>query len=493
MRYLLLIPILLPIIGGTSIFLFRFQNRKARSWYILSLLIVNSVLVWGLALGSFQETLLLAQFAQNLQLTFFIDGPAKVFSCLVATLWIPASIYAFEYMEHEKVTLSRSEGWLNSFFAFYTITYGVTLGLAYSGNPLTMYVFFEALTLITLPLVIALQNNKSINAGRRYLRYMLGGAAFGFITLVFLIMYGDSTVFTSKGMIDFAMHSDQKDLLLLVFVVGFCGFGVKAALFPFGRWLISAAVAPTPVTALLHAVAVVKSGAFVLIRLTYYCFGADQLRGTWAQYVVLIIVAVTVVYGSTMAVKETHIKRRLAYSTMSNLSYILLGVVMMSPAGIVAAFSHLVFHAFMKINSFFCAGVMIQRGERVYVDELNGIGREMPLVTGCFTIAAISLTGIPPLAGFVSKWQIADSILGSGDPALYIGLAALLYAALMTAVYMLTMVIRAWFPPKGSAVIGLARQKQNWYFCGPLVFFTVIVIAFGFTAQPLISFFMTFI
>jgi len=316
---------------------------------------------------------------------------------------------------------------------------------------------------------------------------MLGGAAFGFITLVFLVVYGDASLFTTAGMIDFSAHPEMTDLLLLVYLCGFLGFGVKTAMFPLGNWLISASVAPSPVTALLHAVAVVKAGAFVLIRLTFYCFGAENLSGTWVQYSVFAIVAFTICYGSTMAVKETHFKRRLAYSTMSNLSYILLGVAMMNQVGMVAAFCHLVFHAFMKICCFFCAGVVMQRGDRNYVDELDGVGKEMPLVMTCFTIAGISLVGIPPLSGFVSKWKLAESALATADPILTIGAAVLLYSALMTAVYILTIVVRAWFPVKDSSVTNLTASV-GWRMKLPLVFFTVIIVLFGLYAQPLISF-----
>ena len=487
MEYLILVPVLLTIAAGALLYAFRFQSRRVREIYLLAVLVINCVLVWIIALDSPGEPLLIARFADNLHLTFFVDGPAKIFSCLVATLWIPATIYAFDYMEHEKQHLERTEKWVNAFFAFYTMTNGITIGLAYAGNPLTMYVFFEALSLVTLPLVIHLQNNRSVRAGRKYLRYMLGGAAFGFITLVFLLVYGDAGMFTTDGIINFSAHPEMTDLLLLVYLCGFLGFGVKTAIFPFGNWLISASVAPTPVTALLHAVAVVKAGAFVLIRLTFYCFGAENLSGTWVQYAVFALVAFTICYSSTMAVKETHFKRRLAYSTMSNLSYILLGVAMMNKVGFVAAFCHLVFHAFMKICCFFCAGVVMQRGDRNYVDELNGVGKEMPLVMGCFTVAGLALIGIPPLSGFVSKWKLAESALATTDPVLILGAAVLLYSALMTAVYILTVVVRAWFPAKGSDVTNLTSEV-GWRMKLPLVFFTVVIVLFGLHAQPLISY-----
>lgn len=486
MKYLLLFPVVFPVLCGFFLFGAKFKNHKTREWLIIIELCINTAMVWVLAFLK-PDLVTVAKFADNLQLSFFLDRPAMLFSCMVSVLWIPATIYAFEYMEHEREHLGRDERWINVFFAYYVMTYGITVGLAYAANPLTMYIFFEALSLVTMPLVIHLQDNKSIIAGRRYLRFMLGGAAFGFISLVFMIMYQSGDVFRYGGILDFSGAAAGKNLFLFVFICGFCGFGVKTALFPFGQWLISASVAPTPVTALLHAVAVVKGGAFVLIRLVYYCFGTEYLRGTWAHYTVLGLVCATIIYGSTMAVRETHLKRRLAYSTMSNLSYVLLGVVTMSKVGLVAAFLHMLFHAFMKIDGFFCTGVVMQRERRTYVDECNGLGKKIPLVMVCFTVAGLSLTGIPPLSGFLSKWFIADGLIQEKNVAFYIAVGVLLYSALCTAVYMLTTATRAWFAPKGSEMLDLSESKTGWKTYAPLVFFTLMVVLFGLLSNPLIG------
>ena len=270
---------------------------------------------------------------------------------------------------------------------------------------------------------------------------------------------------------------------------------MKAAIFPFHGWLPSASVAPTPVTALLHAVAVVKSGAFAIIRLTYYSYGAGFLKGTWAQWVVMGAAMVTIVYGSTMAVKEINFKRRLAYSTISNLSYILLGATMMSPLGMVAALSHLVFHAFMKICGFFCAGAVMHRTGKEYVYELDGLGYKMPVTFACFTIASLSLIGIPPFAGFISKWNIAQSAVDCGAPMAYAAVGVLLYSALMTAVYMLTVVVRAYFP-KTLTVDGnddgqgdASVSDPGWKMKLPLIVFASAIILLGLCSRPLVHYF----
>ena len=272
--------------------------------------------------------------------------------------------------------------------------------------------------------------------------------------------------------------------------LAFMGFGVKAAVCPFNAWLPQAGVAPTPVTALLHAVAVVKSGAFAIIRLTYYSFGVDFLKGTWAQATVMLVVMFTVVYGCSRAVKETHLKRRLAYSTISNLSYILFGVTIMTPAGLVGALTHLIFHAVIKICSFFCAGAVIHQTGKQYVHELDGMGYKMPCVFGIFTVSALALMGVPGLAGFISKWNLASAAVESGNPVAYFGIACLLISALLTAIYMLSIVVRAFFPEKGFDDSQIKENKDpNWKMLLPLFVFVFFIVAFGLYSQPLTDFF----
>lgn len=373
---------------------------------------------------------------------------------------------------------------------FYTITYGVVLGIAFAEDLMTMYFFYELLTLVTLPLIMYSLSREAILASRKYLYYSLGGAAFGFIGLIFVIVYAASPDFVLGGSLDIAKIGDKSNILLLIYVLAFLGFGVKAAVCPFNSWLPDAGVAPTPVTALLHAVAVVKAGAFAIIRLTYYCFGTEFLRGTWAQNVVMAVVIFTIVYGCSRAVKETHMKRRLAYSTISNLSYILFGVTIMTPLGLVGALSHMVFHAIMKICSFFCVGAVMYKTGKNYVYEIDGFGRKMPCVFGIFTISALALMGVPGLCGFVSKWNLANAAIASDNPLAFIGTAALLISALLTAIYMLTMVIRAFFPEKDFDYDAIADIKDpNWHMLLPLFLFVAAMLFFGLHSAPMVGFF----
>ena len=355
------IAIFIPIILGIAVLFIPFKNRKQMMIYIESVILLTSVVAVMLILNRPDDLFILFSFAGNLKVGFDLDGVGNVFVGIVSLLWPLATLYAFEYMEHENHQ--------KTLFAFYTMTYGVTLAIALAKDILTMYIFYEMLTLVTLPLIIHSLSKDAIHATRKYLYYSLGGAAFAFIGVVFILIYGSSPDFTAGGVLNLLALGDKKDLLIFIYFLCFCGFSVKAAMCPFSSWLPTAGVAPTPVTALLHAVAVVKAGAFACIRVTYFSFGTELLKGSWAQNVILCLVIFTIVYGCSRAVKETHIKRRLAWSTVSNLSYILFGCVLMTPAGLLGALTHMIFHAVMKITSFFCAGSIMHKTHKNYIEQ----------------------------------------------------------------------------------------------------------------------------
>jgi len=490
---ILLITILIPFVGGALLFgaktrdsqkedlNVRENSYKKIQIYSETLVIITSLLVWYILFHRPEEGIVFFQLTGNLRFMLKLDGLGSIFAGLISFLWPLANLYAFEYMEHE-------EKRINTFFGFYTMTYGVTLGIAFSGNILTLYFFYELLTLVTVYLVMHPMTKKAIRASRMYLYYSLGGAAFAFLSIICLTVFGDTSNFVLGGVLDMEAVSAHPNRVLLMFLLAFCGFGVKAALFPFHGWLPKASVAPTPVTALLHAVAVVKSGAFAIIRVIYYSYGTEFLRGTWVQYVVMIMAMFTVLYGSTMAVKEIHLKRRLAYSTISNLSYILLGAVMMTPLGMIGAVSHLVIHAFMKICSFFSVGAVMHKTGRNYVSEIEGLGRRMPVVFSCLTVAGVSLMGLPPFGGFISKWNIAVAALHSGNPLGIAAMIVLLYAAFMTAFYMGQIIIRGWFPRKEHTLNFSENERDpGWKMKLPLIIFGCMILLTGLCARPLME------
>ena len=478
-QFWILAAILLPVLGGVLIPILPFGKRNRMLWYIEAVVLLTSLIVGNLLLDGTTEVFHVVHFVKDLSISFKIDGMTMVFAGLVAVLWPLATLYSFEYMEHEDHE--------KTFFLFYTVTYGVTLGIAFASDILTMYFFYELLTLVTVPLVMHTLTREAILAVRRYLYYSIGGAAFAMMGMIFVIVYGNTFEFTLGGVFSPIGILRHGDLLLWIYFFSFMGFGVKAAIFPLSSWLPQAGVAPTPVTALLHAVAVVNAGAFAIIRLTYYCFGVEFLAGTWVQDAAMALTMFTIVYGCSRAVKERHIKRRLAWSTVSNLSYILFGAVIMTPQGMVGALSHFVFHGFMKICSFLCAGAFMHQTGKKYIYEMDGMGRTMKITFGCFAVSALGLMGVPGFAGFISKWNLTAAAVESGNSLAYGGIACLLVSALLTAIYMLSIVRRAFFPDQTATDV--AVTDPSWKMCLPLLVCAACTVLLGFCAEPLIAFF----
>lgn len=477
-QYLMLLPIFVPILFGAVIPLFRFENAKARQRYVGAVAIGNTLLMFFVMFvirptGDF----MLLNMAGKLSISFHMDGMGCVFGSLVAVLWPIATFYAFEYMKHE--------GKENTFFTFFTMTYGITVGIAFAGNLMTLYLFYELLTFVTLPLVMHGMSKKSVFAGRRYVTYSVGGAAFAFIGIAFILTFGEGFDFVYGGVLTKEYSVLQEQLLRVAYVLTAFGFGVKAAVFPFHRWLPTASVAPTPVTALLHAVAVVKAGAFAILRITYFSFGTELLSGSFAQYIIMAAAMVTILFGSTMALKEQHLKRRLAYSTISNLSYIVFGASLMTPEGLTGALTHMVVHGVVKITLFFCAGAVLYKTGQEYVHDLRGMGKRMPVTFSCFALASAALVGVPPLPGFLSKWNLAEAALGTKNPVAMIGVGILLVSAVLTALYLFLVVFKACFPSKSGVQPETKCCEANAYMIVPMVLLCVMVVLLGVFAQPL--------
>ena len=466
----LFVPVLLPIILGIASFLIPFKKQKSHNIFIGISLLLSSASVWISALMLPQDELILLSFTENLDFALRLDGAGKIFACLSATLWPFTALYAFDYMKHEKH--------LRMFYCFFTMSFGATMGIAMASNMLTMYLFYELLTLFTIPLVMHGMEHKHKYAARKYMLYSIGGASFAFAGVVYLIVNG-ANGFVFGGNIK---APEDSVLASVLFVLAFMGFGVKAAIFPLHGWLPTASVAPTPVTALLHAVAVVKAGAFALIRLVYYSYGTDFIKGTSAQSIVMAFCIFTILYGSVSALKQPHFKRRLAYSTVSNLSYIAFAVALMSKAGLIAAFCHMIFHSVIKIGAFFCAGSVLHNSEEEYIHRLEGMGKKMPFTFGFFTVFALALTGIPPFCGFFSKWYIALAGIEDGSAMSIIGTVILLVSALLTAIYMLSPCIKAFFPSRESSC-DVCAKEANWKMLVPIGLCAVLSILMGIFAD----------
>ena len=482
MKILTLLALLVPILSGAALLVVRPQNRAQRNRYVLLTVCVSAVFVLGTALcsalrGPDTVYLHVADLSDKLVIAFRPDGVSLVFGCIIGVLWPVTTVYAFSYMAHE--------GRENLFFGFFLITFGVVAGIAYSANFFTLYLCYEFMTLVTLPLVMHEMDDKARAAGKKYVLYSMTGAALVFICLMFFLRYADTLAFTYGGILDMEKVKGHEKELMTVFVLAFFGFGVKAAIFPFHRWLPAASVAPTPVTALLHAVAVVKSGAFAVMRLVYFGFGCDFLRGTWAQYIVLAASAFTVMFGSAMALRMPHLKRRLAYSTVSNLSYILVAFASMSPVGLAGGLLHMVFHAVIKISLFFCAGAILHHNRLEYVYDMEGLAKKMPVTCGVFLIASLALMGIPPLGGFLSKWTIGAAAAANGHWAGYLGAASLIVSAILTTLYMMSAAVRFYFPLKNAPALSDEIHEADRLMTGPLLFLTALLLALSLCSAPL--------
>ena len=477
---LLLLPILSPMLGGGAMLLWPRMERTDRKIFLETVACLTSLFVFlTLFHVPHGSEVTVYSFISGFSIGFMIDGPAMLFAGMVAVMWPLALLYGFSYMEHEPRQ--------NSFFAFYLMTYGVTLAVAFSANLVTMYVCFEMLTLVTIPLVSHNQDTDSTYAGYLYAAYCIAGASLAFIAVVMGTLDG-------SGRFNFGgnLASEYAPALMrLVYLFGFLGFGTKAALFPLYIWLPKASVAPTPVTALLHAVAVVNSGVYAVMRLTWYAFGPNLLSGSVAQELCVLLSSFSMVFAAVMALKERHFKRRLAYSTMSNLSYILFGISLMTGRGLTGALSHMLFHGVIKMSLFLCAGAFMHVTGKAYLYEINGQGWRMPFTFTAYTLGALSLTGIPLFCGFVSKWRLLTAGIAAGTPAALMGVGALIVAAFLCGMYTLSVSVRAFLPRTPDAqyeetAVGI--READWRMLVPIGLFTAANIAFGVWSGPIMNF-----
>lgn len=465
---ILILPILLPMILGAALLCGVVKEATGIKTFAGVSVILTALSVWVCILVAPEAPFTLLRFTERLTLSFRLDLLSKLFAGLVALLWVPTTFYAFEYMKHE--------GGERKFYGFFVLSFGVVLGIAFAEDLFTLYLFYEYLSFSTLPLVMHSMDDKARFAGKRYLIYMVAGGALSFVALLFLLSYAPTLDFMSGGVLSPDAIIGHENQLRWVFLAAFFGFGVKAAIFPLHRWLPSASVAPTPVTALLHAVAVVKSGVFAILRLTFYSFGTLLLQGSFAQDTMLVISILTILFGSMMALRTPHLKRRLAYSTVSNLSYILFGAALMSTQALAGSMMHMIYHAFTKIALFFCAGSILHQTQVEYVRDLGGMGRRMPVTMACLTLSSLMLIGVPPLGSFGSKWIMATAAAAQPSPLGILGVVALMASEVLTALYLFGCIIRAYFTPVPMPLV-LGQDEAPGLMTIPIALLTLC--AFG--------------
>lgn len=414
----------------------------------------------------------LAEVIPGAAIKFRVDPLGMLFALVASSLWILTSAYSIGYMRRLK------EHSQTRYFCFFALALSATIGVAFSANLLTLYLFYEMLSLATYPLVTHHQDKEGRASGRKYLTYILG-TSIGLLLPAMLISYNvaGTLEFANQGFLAGTCSKGLVAMLLVFFIFGFA----KAAIMPFHGWLPAAMVAPTPVSALLHAVAVVKVGVFSIVRVLTGVFGIELLSTLNLGLVICIAASFTIIVASLIALTQDNLKRLLAFSTIGQLSYIVLGVGLLSPKGMTGGILHIAMHAFGKITLFFCAGAIFVATGKRNISEMVGIGKRMPLTMAAFFIASLSIIGLPPTGGFLSKWYL---VLGSLEAHQIAVLVVLLTSSLLNAAYFMPVVYKAFFCTPQESMFEDKVQEAPLFCLVPLMITAFVTVMFFFYPQP---------
>lgn len=434
-QLIILSSIILPFIGCASNIIFhRFGNFRDTLTLAVAILTFLSVLLTVIAFnnGNVSEFSLFTVMP-GLEIAFHVEPLGLLFATVASGLWIVTHVYAIGYMRGNR------EGHHARFFACFCIAIGTTLALAFSKNLFTLFIFYEILTISTFPLVAHKGSREALQGAKTYLTILLGtSVGFQLIAIISVYLFAGTLDFSNQGILVGKVTNFQAAILLALFA-----FGIgKAALMPFHKWLPAAMVAPTPVSALLHAVAVVKAGVFTMLKVGVYIFGIDFLTDSGAANWLVWLAAFSILSASIVAMTKDNLKARLAYSTISQLSYITLGLALANSLGVLGGALHIATHALGKITLFMCAGSIYVATHRTKISELDGLGRVMPITFGAFLIGAISIIGLPPFGGSWSKWLL---VLGAVEADQIFIVAAFMISSVLNIVYLLPIVSRAFF------------------------------------------------
>lgn len=436
----------------------------------LKLLLVASLL--PLVMAGKEVAFTLAPVLPGAPLALKVDAFGLLFALVSSSLWIVTSAYSIGYMR------GLDEHSQTRYFCFFAVALSATIGVAFSANLFTMYLFYEMLSLATYPLVTHHQDPEARSSGRKYLFYIMGASiALALPAMVIAYQQAGTLAFSPTGFLAGKVSPLMAGVLLFMFIFGFA----KAAVMPVHSWLPAAMVAPTPVSALLHAVAVVKVGAFAILRIITGVFGVDLLRGLDLGMAVAWVAAFTIIVASLIALSQDGLKRRLAFSTIGQLSYIVLGLALLSPKGMTGGTLHIAMHAFGKITLFMCAGAIFLATGKKNISQMAGIGKRMPWTMAAFLVGSLSVIGLPPTGGFISKWYLALGCLQAGSVAL---LVVLLVSSLLNAAYFLPIVYRAYFKPPVEAAWAEGRDEGPAMAWAPPLITAACSLALFFYPQP---------
>lgn len=477
-----LLIVLSSLIPGLIIFALKEQQHWQRTLLnmigVLIKLLLVGLMIFGVSQGLAFE--FRVPFLPNGPLVLRGDALSLQFVSLSSILWLATTIYAIGYLEDSPL---RSR-----FFGYFSLCVSATVGLALAGNLVTFLLFYELLTLATFPLVVHRGTPEALRAGRVYLTYIVGGGIVLLMGVALLHALTGSPDFVAGGYVSDLVHQHPAGLRL-AFALMVVGLGVKAALIPLHGWLPQAMVAPAPVSALLHAVAVVKAGAFGIIRVVYDVYGVEAVNFLHLAQPLLWLAAATIIFGSIKALQQQELKKRLAYSTVSQISYITLGVALIGPLAAVGGLVHLIHQGMMKVTLFFCAGNFAETLGVHRIREMDGIGRRMPLTMTAFTIGALGMIGVPPIAGFISKWYLGLGALQVGQDWVVL---VLIGSGLLNAAYFLPVLYRGWFasPPKQwphPQRWPNRRWETHWMLLLPPLFTALLSLLMGVLASTALS------
>ena len=411
----------------------------------------------------------------GIEIGFRVDAFGLLFAMGASILWIATSFYSIGYMR------STNEHSQTRYFTCFAVALSATIGVAFSANLFTMFLFYEVLTIITYPLVAHKGTPEAKAGGRKYAIYLLG-AAKAFLVAAIILTYNltGTLEFSKDGIFPAIMQLENPELLYIIFVLFLFGFA-KSAVMPLHSWLPAAMVAPTPVSALLHAVAVVKTGVFTVLRVIFFVFGTDLMLDIGVDVFIITFTSVTIIASSIIALSMDNLKARLAFSTISQLSYIILGAALLTPSAMVGGIIHITNHAFSKITLFFCAGSIYVSSHKTEVSQLNGIGKKMPWTMAAFALATLSMIGVPPASGFITKWYL---VIGSLERNSLVVLTVLLVSSFLNAAYFVPILYKAFFKKENSnseEEISLQDKnlKENPFLVVPLSLTAIVSVILG--------------
>jgi multicomponent Na+:H+ antiporter subunit D len=407
----------------------------------------------------------------GIEIKFKVDSFGILFALGASFLWILTSFYSIGYMR------SLNERAQTRYFACFAIALSTTMGVAFSANLFTMFLFYEGLTIITYPLVGHKETSEAKAGSRKYVIYLLGAAkAFLVAAIILTYNYAGTLEFAKNGIFSAATQSSYPGLLSIIFILFLFGFA-KCAVMPFHGWLPAAMVAPTPVSALLHAVAVVKTGVFAVLRVIFFVFGTGLMKDLGVDIFTIVFASFTIIMASVIALSRDNLKARLAFSTVSQLSYIVLGAALLTASGMVGGIIHITNHAFSKITLFFCAGSIYVSTHKTEISQLSGIGKKMPWTMTAFAIATLSMIGIPPASGFITKWYL---IVGSLERQSITIVIVLLASSLLNAAYFIPIVYKAFFEKEHTGEGHHEEIREVPFMVIPLVLAAIGSVILGF-------------